>query len=89
MSLSRRSLLAATAGLAGTAILAGCSTPATSPASGGSTLAPLNVTFGYIGDFNGTSLLAIANDQKLWQKYNINASTNGSSKVAPGSASST
>jgi NitT/TauT family transport system substrate-binding protein len=33
------------------------------------------INFGYIGDFNGTSLLAIANDQKLWAKHCISAKT--------------
>jgi NitT/TauT family transport system substrate-binding protein len=29
------------------------------------------VTFGYIGDYNGTSLLAIAEDQNLWEKHGL------------------
>ncbi len=29
------------------------------------------VTFGYIGDYNGTSLLAIADDQGLWEKHGL------------------
>jgi NitT/TauT family transport system substrate-binding protein len=29
------------------------------------------VTFGYIGDYNGTSLLAIADDQNLWEKHGL------------------
>jgi NitT/TauT family transport system substrate-binding protein len=33
------------------------------------------VTFGYIGDYNGTSLLAVANDQKLWAKHGVEVST--------------
>jgi NitT/TauT family transport system substrate-binding protein len=33
------------------------------------------VNFGYIGDFNGTSLLAVAADQKLWAKHGIEVST--------------
>lgn len=46
-------------------------------ASGGSAscTSPKNVNFGYIGDFNGTSLLAIANDQGLWKKYCLNPTT--------------
>lgn len=39
--------------------------------SGGAT----KVTFGYIGDYNGSSLLAVADDQKLWQKYGIDITT--------------
>lgn len=37
----------------------------------------IDVNFGYIPDFNGVSLLAIAEDQGLWEKYglNVNAQT--------------
>jgi NitT/TauT family transport system substrate-binding protein len=35
----------------------------------------IKVNFGYIGDYNGSSLIAIANDQKLWDKYGIDVST--------------
>jgi NitT/TauT family transport system substrate-binding protein len=39
------------------------------------------VNFGYITDFNGTSLLAVAKELGLWEKYNIDANyftfTNG------------
>ena len=31
------------------------------------------VKFGYIADYNGTSLLAVANDQKLWAKHGLEA----------------
>lgn len=34
-----------------------------------------HVNFGYIGDFNGTSLLAIADDQDLWAKHGLEATT--------------
>jgi NitT/TauT family transport system substrate-binding protein len=33
------------------------------------------VNFGYIGDYNGTSLIAAANDQKLWDKHGLEVST--------------
>ncbi|MBM6404478.1 aliphatic sulfonate ABC transporter substrate-binding protein [Phycicoccus sp. CSK15P-2] len=33
------------------------------------------VKFGYIADYNGTSLLAIANDQGLWEKHGLEAET--------------
>jgi NitT/TauT family transport system substrate-binding protein len=68
---------AATATLA--LVLAGCS------AGGGGTAAPSgtaktcttmqNVNFGYIGDFNGTSLLAIAKAKNLWAKNCLTANT--------------
>jgi NitT/TauT family transport system substrate-binding protein len=35
----------------------------------------LEVNFGYIPDFNGTSLLAIAEDQGYWQKYGLEVET--------------
>ena len=34
-----------------------------------------HVEFGYIPDFNGTSLLAIAEDQGLWEKYDLEVET--------------
>ena len=43
------------------------------------------VNFGYIGDYNGTSLLAVADDQKLWAKHGLEVSakvfTNGPLQV--------
>lgn len=83
--LTRRGLLAATAGIAGSFALSACGSSAT-PAPGASgqassALTPVNVVFGYIGDYNGTSLLAIADDQKLWDKHAVKATlkvfTNG------------
>jgi NitT/TauT family transport system substrate-binding protein len=35
----------------------------------------VKVNFGYIGDYNGSSLLAVADDQKLWDKHGIDVST--------------
>jgi NitT/TauT family transport system substrate-binding protein len=35
----------------------------------------IKVSFGYIGDYNGSSLIAVANDQKLWAKYGIDVNT--------------
>ncbi|HWD78140.1 MAG TPA: aliphatic sulfonate ABC transporter substrate-binding protein [Kribbella sp.] len=69
MALSRK-LAALTAGLATLALaLSGCG------GSDGKSGSLEQVNFGYIADFNGTSLLAIANDQKLWQKHGLKAST--------------
>jgi NitT/TauT family transport system substrate-binding protein len=68
MRTSRRLLAGAAAG-AIVAALAGCGSGS---GSGGKAV---EVTFGYIGDFNGTSLLAIANDQKLWAKHGLKADT--------------
>jgi NitT/TauT family transport system substrate-binding protein len=45
------------------------------PAACGSDDSGTKVNFGYIGDYNGTSLLAVANDQKLWAKHGLEVST--------------
>lgn len=73
MSLSRRSLLAASLGAA-TAGLVGCSSSTSTGASSGA-LPVANITFGYIGDFNGTSLLAIAEAKGMWAEQSIKATT--------------
>jgi NitT/TauT family transport system substrate-binding protein len=65
--------------------LAACSSGGSAKADGTSSAAACtsmeNVNFGYIGDFNGTSLLAIAKDQDLWKKQCLNVTpkvfTNG------------
>jgi NitT/TauT family transport system substrate-binding protein len=49
----------------------GSSGDKSSSAGGGTT----KVNFGYIGDFNGSSLIAIADDQKLWAKHGVEVST--------------
>lgn len=66
------SALIATAALA----LVGCSSSA-APASGdGDEGADLpTVRFGYIADFNGASLLAIADEQGLWEKAGLDVET--------------
>ncbi|MBL7257319.1 aliphatic sulfonate ABC transporter substrate-binding protein [Paractinoplanes lichenicola] len=35
----------------------------------------MKINFGYIADFNGASLLAVADDQKLWEKHGVEVST--------------
>ncbi|MFE7406707.1 aliphatic sulfonate ABC transporter substrate-binding protein [Isoptericola sp. NPDC057559] len=37
--------------------------------------ATVEVNFGYIPDFNGTSLLAVAEDQGLWEKHGVEVKT--------------
>lgn len=69
MRISRRLLAGAAAGAVVAALLSGCGSDS------GSGAKAEEVTFGYIGDFNGTSLLAIANDQKLWAKHGLKADT--------------
>ncbi|MGO1973552.1 MAG: aliphatic sulfonate ABC transporter substrate-binding protein [Propionibacteriaceae bacterium] len=53
--------------------LAGCSGGAAGEA--GDEVEAIDVNFGYIADFNGTSLLAIAEDQELWEKNGVNITT--------------
>jgi NitT/TauT family transport system substrate-binding protein len=66
--MNRRSLIF---GAAATMALAACGKDDSS-SSGSSTT---KVNFGYIGDYNGTSLIAAANDQKLWAKHGLEVST--------------
>jgi NitT/TauT family transport system substrate-binding protein len=62
------------AALAVLTLLAGCGDSAGEKSSE-------KVSFGYIADFNGASLLAVADDQKLWAKHGLEVSakvfTNG------------
>lgn len=70
-------VLAVAAGIA--LVASGCSAqPAEKAPAGGDAAAQqetIEVNFGYIPDFNGTSLLAVAEDQDLWAKHNINIKT--------------
>src|SRR5690349_10978067 len=72
MNVTRTTTLVAALGLAATAALSGCGSSDSGSNSAGKTQ---TVNFGYIGDFNGTSLLAVADDQKLWQKHGLEAKT--------------
>lgn len=79
---TRRNILLGGAGIAGAAALAACSddTPATTPAPDATTdgAAPATVddiTVGYIEDGNGCMLVAIAEEQGLWDKHGLNAET--------------
>ncbi|WP_127819404.1 aliphatic sulfonate ABC transporter substrate-binding protein [Microbacterium sp. CPCC 204701] len=78
MRISRKLLGAAAAGAAVALALTGCAGGGDQPSGE----APeseyedvIDVNFGYIPDFNGTSLLAIAEDQGLWEKYGLNVTT--------------
>ena len=53
--------------------VAACGDDPAGPAAGSGEKTKVN--FGYIGDFNGASLLAIAEDQKLWDKHGLEVST--------------
>lgn len=73
MNIRRRSVLGGIAALPALGALASCG----ASGSGDTT----EVTYGYIPDFNGTSLLAIAEDQGLWEENglvaNLQTFTNG------------
>ncbi|MDN5820452.1 MAG: aliphatic sulfonate ABC transporter substrate-binding protein [Brachybacterium sp.] len=73
MTFSRRTLLGGMAAVPALSALAACGS------SGGS--GTMDVNYGYIPDFNGASLLAIAEDQGLWEENGINVTlqtfTNG------------
>jgi NitT/TauT family transport system substrate-binding protein len=70
MALSRRALGAAVSSVVLLSAVAACGDKSEGTTSGGAT----KITFGYIGDYNGTSLLAIADQEKLWAKHGIEAS---------------
>jgi len=92
MSMSIRRGKAAAIAATLLAVLTGCATTTaetttpSSPAESSETETVVEETvakinFGYITDFNGTSLLAIAKELGIWEKYNIDANyftfTNG------------
>jgi NitT/TauT family transport system substrate-binding protein len=70
MRITRRLIGAVAAGVA-LAVVAGCGGAPAAPDG----TAPVDVNFGFIPDFNGTSLLAIAEDQGLWEKHGVNVTT--------------
>ncbi len=69
----RSTLLALGAALSAVTLLAACGggSSSASGSEGGTT----KVTFGYIGDFNGSSLLAVADQEGLWKKHHLDVST--------------
>ncbi|PSM44868.1 aliphatic sulfonates ABC transporter substrate-binding protein [Streptomyces dioscori] len=68
MSMSRRTLLTSLSATALALSVSACSSD--DGDSGGAT----KIRFGYIADYNGASLLAIADDQGLWKKHGLSAS---------------
>ncbi|MGQ4419511.1 aliphatic sulfonate ABC transporter substrate-binding protein [Streptomyces sp. SAS_269] len=64
---TRRHLSALLAGLTAVALLTACDSGSSSGNSGE------KVRFGYIGDFNGASLIAIADARGLWKKHGLTA----------------
>ena len=67
MMLRMRMLGAAAAALA--LALTGCA------GSGGGGGEAIEVNFGYIGDFNGASLLAVAEQEGIWEKHGLDVTT--------------
>ncbi|MEV6793098.1 aliphatic sulfonate ABC transporter substrate-binding protein [Streptomyces sp. NPDC051320] len=67
LATSRRGFTAAVAGLAASALLTACGSDSSSGKGGEA------VRIGYIGDFNGTSLIAIADAKGLWSKHGLSA----------------
>lgn len=65
-SITRRHVLATLAPVAATVLLTACG----GSSSGGS---DDTVRFGYIGDFNGASLIAVADAKGLWKKHGLKA----------------
>ena len=53
----------------------GCTSGTTEPDAGGEELEVIDVNFGYIPDFNGTSLLAVAEAEGIWEEHGLNVTT--------------
>jgi NitT/TauT family transport system substrate-binding protein len=70
MTLSRRMFGIAVASMAVALATTACGESGAGSSGGGDSAA---VRFGYIGDYNGASLLAIANEQGLWRKHGVDA----------------
>lgn len=80
MRMTKKILGVAAAGVAVALALTGCAGDSGNGGNGGEAVENeyddvIDVNFGYIPDFNGTSLLAIAEDQGLWDKYGLNVTT--------------
>lgn len=75
MRFSRPSSRALGAAVAGLALVLSATACSSGGSAGEDDDGTIEVNFGYIPDFNGTSLLAIAEDQGLWEKHGIEATT--------------
>ncbi|RXZ50132.1 aliphatic sulfonate ABC transporter substrate-binding protein [Agromyces binzhouensis] len=78
MRFSRKLLGVAAVGAAVTLLATGCASDGGSSDSAAAQSEyddVIEVNFGYIPDFNGTSLLAIAEDQGYWAKYGLDVET--------------
>ncbi|BDZ55358.1 aliphatic sulfonate ABC transporter substrate-binding protein [Agromyces marinus] len=78
MRISRKLLGTAAVGAAVALLATGCASDGESSDSAAAQSEyddVIGVNFGYIPDFNGTSLLAIADDQGYWEKYGLDVET--------------
>lgn len=78
MSYTRKMLGTAAVGIVLALTMSGCAgggNAAEQTDASGEAIEPIDVNFGYIADFNGTSLLAIAKDQGLWERNGVNITT--------------
>ncbi|HEV7955839.1 MAG TPA: aliphatic sulfonate ABC transporter substrate-binding protein [Marisediminicola sp.] len=79
MSSNKKMLGTVAASVATLLVLAGCSSAADEGSA--TDVETIEVNFGYIPDFNGTSLLAVAEDQGIWEKHGLDVTvssfTNG------------
>lgn len=73
MTTARKLIGTVAVGLAAVVGIAGCT--ATAPVDDGGEVEVLDVNFGYIPDFNGTSLLAIAEAEGIWEEHGLNVTT--------------
>lgn len=71
-SITRRGILTGAAGLAVIGLAACSGKDAASGGSSGPT--PIKANIGYISDYNGSVLFALANEKKLWDKHGITPS---------------
>ncbi|MDJ0354591.1 aliphatic sulfonate ABC transporter substrate-binding protein [Paenarthrobacter sp. PH39-S1] len=69
-NLSRRSFAQLAFGAAATAALAGCSKADPTPDAGGKRSVS-EIKVGYIADYNGAGLMAVADQEKLWEKNGL------------------
>lgn len=76
MTFSRKMLGSAAVGVAVALAMAGCAATPEPVAEGEEApLETIDVRFGYIGDFNGASLLAVAEAEGIWEAHGLNVTT--------------
>ncbi|MGY5765052.1 aliphatic sulfonate ABC transporter substrate-binding protein [Brachybacterium sp. DNPG3] len=71
MSISRRTLLGGLAAAPALTALAACGSDSTGGSDGSDASSTVEVTIGYIPEYNGASLFAIAEDQGFWEENGV------------------